>query len=317
MEQKQTTDISVVGSCNYDMFSYVKSFPAPGETIFGKEFSTGFGGKGANQAVCASILGARVALLSRVGDDAFGKDYLEHLKAKNIDISFIERDDSNSTGVAVITVDETSENHIVVTPGANQKVSKKQLQSFLCSNTFLTSKFLICQNEINFDATLESLKAGKENNIKTIFNPSPMQDFPSEIFSLIDILVVNQTELSQILTSLSVEYTKPIEQNLLSTCKNLLNSTQIKAIVVTLGSKGAFYLSGETSDFVPSVKVENVIDSTGAGDCFLAAFAVSLVQQEKEELIFDVAVKKAVQVSAESVQHAGCQTSYEYLSPLM
>lgn len=297
-------DVVVVGSLNYDMFTYCPRFPKPGETISGTRFETGYGGKGCNQAVMAALLRAKVAMVGAVGNDSFGMELIEKsLEANGIEVEHVKRirDAEVGTGVATILVEQGGENMIVINKGANEFVDKEVVQN--ASSVIRSAKVLLCQNEICMEGTLQALRIAKEpgqdrgEQTLTIWNPAPASSqFPENAFENVDILCVNETELEMITG-------KPVaDQDKTERIGN------VKTLVVTQGSKGVTILQEDHNpEFVPAVKVDNVVDTTGAGDCFIATMAVCLAQGKG----LKDSVQRACKISAESIKYRGCQASYK------
>jgi len=301
----------VVGSSNYDMYTYMSRFPAPGETITGKKFQDGFGGKGANQAVCASILGAKVGIVTRVGDDKFGREIRENYERHGVDVTHVKIVEGVTTGIANIWVDDSGENKIVLIPGANYKMTAADV---VAAKTLISeAKLLVCQNEITLEATLEALRCAKQSHVSTLFNPSPMIDFPDEIFSLVDIWCLNQTEL-ELLMKFQAEDMYDTPENIRRNCSSLLSKSSCNGILLTLGSKGAAVVTKDDVVMIPPahIRKKEVVDTTGAGDSFLATVAVCLAKNKS----FVDAATTACHTSGETVKYAGCQASYKYLRPL-
>jgi len=263
------SNILVVGSLNTDLVVRAPHFPQPGETISGEDLQVIPGGKGANQAVAAARLGANVSMLGRVGKDNFGDFLLENLKSNNIDSQFVRRDES-STGTAIIIVDSNGQNSIVLSAGANGKVSSADVENA----SFLHHDLLLLQLEIPTPTVLRAAQRAKENDIRVILNPAPAQQLPDELIALADFVIPNETELS-LLTNQIVSDLTSAEM----AAKDLL-SRGAKNVIVTLGSKGALIVDKETTTHVDSFKVD-VVDTTAAGDAFIGGFAVSLESDSK------------------------------------
>jgi len=269
------SDILVVGSLNADLVVRTPRFPQPGETISGEDLQVIPGGKGANQAVAASRLGANVSMLGRVGKDNFGDFLLNNLKSNNVDVSLIQRDDA-STGTATIIVDGNGQNSIVLSAGANGKVSVSNVEH----TSFSTFDLLLLQLEIPTPTVLSAAKLAKKNNVRVILNPAPAKNIPDELISLADFIIPNETELS-LLTDQTVTDTSSAEK-----AAKLLLERGPQTVIVTLGSNGALIVTKELTQHIPSFKVD-VVDTTAAGDAFIGGFAS----------IFDVAssLEEAVQ----------------------
>ncbi len=263
--------ILVVGSLNADLVVRAPRFPQPGETISGGDLQVIPGGKGANQAVAAARLGADVSMLGRVGKDNFGGFLLENLKQNKVDATFVQGDDS-STGTAIIVVDASGQNSIVLSAGANGNVSTTDVDNI----SFANYQLLLLQLEIPLPAVLRAAQRAKENNVQVILNPAPAQNLHDELIALADFIIPNETELS-LLTGQKIEDISSAE----SAARNLLRRGA-KNVIVTLGSKGALLVNSDTSKQVDTFKVD-VVDTTAAGDAFIGGFATSLLENKSLE----------------------------------
>ena len=261
--------ILVVGSLNADLVVRAPRFPQPGETISGEDLQVIPGGKGANQAVAAARLGADVSMLGRVGKDNFGDFLLDNLKSNRADITLIQRDDA-STGTAIIVVDSNGQNSIVLSPGANGKVSSSDVEcaSFSTPSTRSGRRFslLLLQLEIPTPTVLHAAQLAKENNVRVVFNPAPAKDIPDELIALSDFIIPNETELS-LLTDQPVDDIPSAEE-----AARTLLERGAKNVIVTLGGRGVLLVNEETSQHVDAFKVD-VVDTTAAGDAFIGGFA--------------------------------------------
>jgi ribokinase len=263
--------ILVVGSLNADLVVRAPRFPHPGETISGGDLQVIPGGKGANQAVAAVRLGANVSMLGRVGNDNFGDFLLDNLKQNQVDISRVLRDES-STGTAIIVVDDNGQNSIVLSPGANGKVTPEDVDHA----SFPSKGLLLLQLEIPIPTVLRAAQHAKEKGVRVILNPAPANSLPDELISLADFIVPNETELS-LLTGMDVTDVPSAEL----AAKALL-TRGAKQVLVTLGSRGALLVQGTQSVFVGSFNVE-VVDTTAAGDAFIGGFATKLLESDSVE----------------------------------
>jgi len=295
--------ILVVGSSNMDLIAYTPHLPKPGETICGSKFKMGFGGKGANQAVMAAMLGAETTMICKVGTDIFGVNMIENFKKKNVNISYILTTDLESSGVAPISVSEEGENSIVIVPGANNLLSVDEVEN--AREVFRRSSILLTQLEIQLETTMTALRIGKEEGVMTILNPAPAQKLSEDIYQYVDILCLNETEL-EIMSEMPVINLDQIRAG----ARKLLNKG-VKKIIVTLGDKGSLYIDNEETFLVDPIKVE-VKDTTGAGDCYLGSLAYFLSKGKPMK----TAMEYASYIAGISVTREGTQTSYPTLESL-
>jgi ribokinase len=259
-------DVLVVGSLNADLVVRAPHFPQPGETISGDDLHIIPGGKGANQAVAAARQGARVAMLGRMGSDSFGPFLLESLKSNSVDITHVHSDDS-ATGTAIIVVDANGQNSIVLSAGANGKVSPADVDSA----STLSPSLILLQLEIPIPTVLYAAKQASQNGARVILNPAPAQPLPDKLISLADFIIPNETELS-LLTGLEVEDIPSAEK-----AAKVLLDRGAKNVIVTLGSKGALIVSSNQTIQVNACKID-VVDTTAAGDAFIGGFASALLR---------------------------------------
>jgi ribokinase len=264
-------DILVVGSLNADLVVRTQRFPQPGETISGEDLRVFPGGKGANQAVAAARQGVRVSMLGRVGKDNFGDFLLNNLEENQVEVQYVQRDDA-STGTAIIVVDANGQNSILLSAGANGKVSSTDVTHA----SFADHKLLLLQLEIPIPTVLSAGQRAHENGLPVILNPAPAKQLPEELISLVDYLVPNETELS-LLTGTDVIDLPAAER----AAKSLLERG-VRHVIVTLGSKGALIVTSTQVMHVASYKVD-VVDTTAAGDAFIGGFAYSLLQNKTLE----------------------------------
>ncbi len=266
MSEKTKCDVLVIGSLNADLVVRAPRFPQPGETIGGDDLLTIPGGKGANQAVAAARQGASVSMLGRVGKDGFSNFLLDNLTNNHVDISNIRRDDA-STGTAIIVVDANGQNSIVLSAGANGKVSTADVDRA----SDLNPKLILLQLEIPIPTVLHAAQAAKANGACVILNPAPAQSLPDDLIRLADFIIPNETELS-LLTGIEVKDIASAE-----TAAKALLKRGADNVIVTLGSKGALIVTSTQVTHIDTYKID-VVDTTAAGDAFIGGFAVSLLR---------------------------------------
>lgn len=265
--------IAVVGSAMMDLTAYTDQIPKAGQTLVGKQFTTGFGGKGANQAVMAAIAGAEVYFVGKIGRDVFGDAISKNFKERKINDKYLMRDEE-PTGVAHIWVDATGENRIVIIPGANHKIEIEFAEQAILEIPDLD--IVIGQCEIKQEVTLAAFKAAKSRGVTTILNPAPFEPLSDELISLCDWIIPNETEYSE-LGQISVN------------------------VLITEGEKGVRHLASGTH--IPAIKVE-AVDTTGAGDSFVGAFAAKLNEG------MEAAMRFGCIAAGLSVTRKGAQSSY-------
>ncbi|MEV8393819.1 MULTISPECIES: ribokinase [unclassified Streptomyces] len=289
-------DLLVVGSANADLVIGVERRPGPGETVLGSDLSVHPGGKGANQAVAAARLGARTALLARVGDDAHGRLLLDSQRSAGVDTAGVLSGGA-PTGVALITVDPSGDNSIVVSPGANARLSPADIRD--ASDLLRASRVVSAQLEIPLE-TVGEVVAGMAPGSRFVLNPSPPVPLPAGILAACDPLIVNEHEARVVLgASVGDGDDDPAEW------ARALLALGPRSVVITLGARGALVADGRTTTLVPSVRVR-AVDTTGAGDAFTAALAWRLGAGES----LAGAAAYAVRVGAAAVTKEGAQVSF-------
>ncbi len=287
-------DVLVVGSINQDFLLKVEQRPQPGETVTNAELSLHNGGKGANQAAAAALLGASVAMLGRVGDDDLGGPLVEALEEKGIDTSLIESIEGESTGAAFITLTPDGENAITVAPGANRRMRPEDVEA--ASQAIGEAKILVSQMEVSAETVGRAVEVAAAGGTRALVNLAPPMELSGEILEKLDPLVVNEHEAAFLLG----ERVEGVN-GALSAAPDLL-ALGPRSVVITLGGDGAVYAEDDTSEHVSSPEVE-VVDTTGAGDAFVGALAVKL----SEEAPLGDAVSYAVRAGAAAVTEEGAQ----------
>ena len=299
MEKKK---ILVIGSSNTDMTVKTKALPLPGETVLGGEFVMGPGGKGANQAVAACRLGGDVSFICKVGRDVFGDNARRQYEGEGLDISGVLYSEKPS-GVALITVDESAENCIVVASGANGDVTEEDIEKSRAA--IESADILLLQLEIPIPAVLKAAKIASEAGAYVVLNPAPMAELPEEIWPCISLITPNETELA-IFSGQTVT-----DEASASEAVKALQSKGVKDVIVTMGSKGSLICNGEGRDFVPARRVK-AVDTTGAGDTYSGALCVAL----SEGKTLKQAAEFATAASALQVQKMGAQNAMPYRKDL-
>lgn len=270
--------------------------PAIGETILGGDFVMVPGGKGANQAVAAAKLGAEVCFIARLGDDIFAQQSLSNFKKEAIDTKYVSQTKEASSGVALITVDHSGNNVIVVAPGANQMLSPDDVKR--AESDIVSSGVLVAQLEIPLETVEFSAQLASKNGVLFILDPAPAQKLSPELLKMVDILTPNETE-AQILTDIKVAD----EESACTAAKKLLK-LGVKSVILTMGAKGCLIAGSDRVEFVSALKVD-VVDTTAAGDAFTGSLAVGLAQGKK---LYNAALY-ANYVAALSVTKMGAQSS--------
>ncbi|TQR16424.1 ribokinase [Psychrobacillus soli] len=260
-------NITVVGSTNIDLVYTVPHIVKAGETLHSTEHELFFGGKGANQAVTASQLGANVEFIGNVGADDFGEQVKQNLQEKGVKTEAVQK--IGLTGQAIIQVADSGENSIVLFPGANFLVTREQISA--AKDKIEASDVLLLQLEIPIPVVEAAAEIAAQKGVHIILNPAPAQQISDSLLGKISILTPNETEL-EMLTGLKTNN----EEDLIQAC-SLLIQKGVGAVVVTLGEKGSYYMNSNEHGYVQANKVE-VKDTTGAGDAFNGALAVGLRQ---------------------------------------
>ena len=283
--------VAVVGSAMIDLTAYAKNLPDAGQTVEGELFTTGFGGKGANQAVIAAHCGAEVHFIGKLGRDLFGQSITENFNKLGINSDFVDRSDTPN-GVAHIWVDGNGENRIIIIPGANYEIEKERAIQGI--NSIMDLSIVIGQCEIKQEITLAAFTAAKARGCTTILNPAPYQQLSQELLAVTDWIIPNETEFKELHGQL------PTSDEILKNFRNGKNS------IVTLGSEGAVLISADgTLTRTPAPKVQ-AIDTTGAGDAFVGTFAYGLACAKTAT----DAMSLGVRVASLTVTRKGAQASY-------
>ena len=290
--------IVVVGSSNTDMVIKGRRLPGPGETVKGGQFVMAAGGKGANQAVAAARLCAQVTLVAKVGADVFGQQAIAGYQKDGISTDFIFRDPAGHTGIALILVDDKGENLISVASGANNALMPQDVEK--AAERIRSADVVVLQLEIPLETVEYTARLAAESGVPVILDPAPAPDAPLDraLVQCVSYLKPNETEAER-LTGIPVTD----EASARKAAEQLLQNGARNAII-TLGAKGALWLSADQSGFVPGCRVE-ALDSTAAGDAFSGGLACALARGTSLE----ESVRYASYVGARSVTRLGAQPS--------
>ena len=294
---KTEPHIAVVGSANIDLVTFTDQMPRPGETIFGREFDLGFGGKGANQAVAARLCGARVSMIARVGDDLFGPATISDYQARGIDARRVLVTPGVSSGVAPIFVDSSGQNRILVVKGANDRLLPADVDA--AGAVLREADCIVMQLEIPLETVYYTLRFARAHGIRTILNPAPGQPVSLGEISNADYVIPNETE-AEALGGMPVRNLEEARA-----CAEGLLQRGLRRVIVTLGENGALLVGKDGSRHVAPYRVQP-IDTTGAGDAFIGSFACFLAGGCEEA----EAIARANLYAALSTLAVGTQKSF-------
>lgn len=293
--------VVVIGSLNMDLVTRAPRLPKGGETLIGQSFTTVSGGKGANQAVAAARLGAQVSMIGCVGSDAYGEALRGALLAEQIDCQAVSTVDGSS-GVALIVVDDSSQNTIVIVPGANGALTAEAIDRF--DSVIHAADVLICQLEVPDASVGHALKRGRELGKTVILNPAPVSHpLPLDWYATIDYLIPNESEASA-LSGLSVDSLETAQA-----AATRLIALGAGKVIITLGAQGSLFADGQRFEHFPAPVVK-AVDTTAAGDTFVGGFAAALAAGKDEAQ----AIRFGQVAAALSVTRAGAQPSIPALS---
>jgi ribokinase len=289
--------IAVVGSANVDLTTFNDVFPRPGETIFGKKFDLGFGGKGANQAVAARLCGANVGMVAKVGSDLFGPATIKNFESQGIDATYVGIAEGVSSGVAPIFVEPSGQNRIIVVKGANDLLLPEDVNA--AAPLLRKADTIVMQFEIPLRTVYHTVRFAKANGIRCIVNPAPAAAVDFKEAGAADYLIPNETE-AEVITGMPVKSIDDAKK-----CTEFLLRQGMRRVVITLGERGSLVAGSDGMEMIPAFKVQ-AVDTTGAGDAFIGSFAVFLGEgiQEKE------ALRRANLYAALSTTKVGTQKSF-------
>ncbi|WP_413494765.1 ribokinase [Morganella psychrotolerans] len=291
-----TSRLTVLGSINVDHIMNIAQFPAPGETVIGKQYQTAFGGKGANQAVACGRSGADITFIACVGDDAIGAEILAQLKHDRVHTAAISVIPETTTGVAMIFVNGEGENVIGISAGANAALTPARFLPY--QMIVAQSDALLMQLESPLETVIAAAEIAKKNQTKVILNPAPARELPDSLLSLVDVITPNETEAEK-LTGISVS-----DETGAAKAAQVLHDKGIEQVLITLGSRGVWLSINGEGRCIPGFKV-NAVDTIAAGDTFNGAYVTALLEGKPA----DDAVRFAHAAAAISVTRRGAQPS--------
>ncbi|MDD0824069.1 ribokinase [Mannheimia sp. AT1] len=289
-------NLTVLGSINADHVISVPYFAKPGETLTGHSYHIAYGGKGANQAVAAARLGAKVSFIGCIGNDDIGRAMKSAFAQDGINTHPIKTIENEMTGIAMIQVAESGENSIVISAGANGHLDEAVVAEY--QTEIVQADCLLMQLETPLPAIIQAAKIAKESGTKVILNPAPAQALPDELLSLLDMITPNETE-AEILTGVKV-----IDESSAQQAAQVFHQKGIETVLITLGSKGVFVSENEVGQIVAGFRVK-AVDTTAAGDTFNGALVTAMLEDKplNEAIVF------AHASAAISVTRKGAQPS--------
>ncbi len=298
------SEITVLGIFVADISFSGPKIPSIGETILGKKYNVGPGGKGCNQAIAIARLGGTINFISKIGKDAYGELALKTLEKNKISTENIIQDASQQTGVAGILVDQnTGKNAINVIVGAPNSLKISEIEKKI--SLIKSSKIFLTQLEVPKDVTLHCLKTAKESGCITILNPAPASEISKEFYNNIDFFTPNETE-AEFYTGIKITNEQQAKQ-----AANKLISLGIKKVIITLGEKGLLYSDGKEEIYLKASSVK-AIDTTGAGDAFNGGLAYGISEAKSIKECLELANK----VAGLSTTKLGAGDSMPYLEDL-
>ncbi|QIM66189.1 ribokinase [Mannheimia granulomatis] len=289
-------NLTVLGSINADHVISVPYFAKPGETLSGTGYHIAYGGKGANQAVAAARLGAKVSFIGCIGNDDIGRAMKTAFEQDGINTQSIKTIQNEMTGIAMIQVAESGENSIVISAGANGHLGESVVVEYQAE--IQEADYLLMQLETPLPAIIQAAKIAKENGTKVVLNPAPAKALPTEFLSLLDMITPNETE-AEILTGIKV-----IDEQTADQAATVFHQNGIEKVLITLGSKGVFVSERGEGKIVEGFRVK-AVDTTAAGDTFNGALVTAML----EDKTLDEAIRFAHAAAAISVTREGAQPS--------
>lgn len=288
--------LTVLGSINADHVIQVPHFPQPGETLSGQNYHIVYGGKGANQAVAAARLGAKVDFIACIGEDKIGLEMKQAFQKDGINTDSIATIQGETTGIAMIQVADSGENSIVISAGANAHLTTDIVDKF--KQKILDTDALLMQLETPLDAIIYATKIAKQAGKHTVLNPAPAKALPDELLAQLTMITPNETE-AEVLTGIKV-----VDEQSAAQAAAVFHQKGVAIVLITLGAKGVFISHNALQKIIPGFRVQ-AKDTTAAGDTFNGALATALLEQKSLE----EAIQFAHAAAAISVTRFGAQTS--------
>ncbi|AHG80338.1 Ribokinase [Mannheimia varigena USDA-ARS-USMARC-1388] len=288
--------LTVLGSINADHVISVPYFAKPGETLTGHSYHIAYGGKGANQAVAAARLGAKVSFIGCIGNDDIGRAMKTAFVQDGIDVGAIKTIDNQMTGIAMIQVAESGENSIVISAGANGHLDESVVAE--TQSAISEADCLLMQLETPLPAIIQAAQIAKQHGTKVVLNPAPARALPDELLGLLDMITPNETE-AEILTGVKV-----VDEATASQAAEVFHQKGIETVLITLGSKGVFVSENSLGNIVAGFRVQ-AVDTTAAGDTFNGALVTAMLEDKP----FAEAIRFAHAAAAISVTRKGAQPS--------
>ena len=288
--------LTVLGSINADHVIQVPHFPQPGETLSGQNYHIVYGGKGANQAVAAARLGAKVDFIACIGEDKIGLEMKQAFQKDGINTDSIATIQSETTGIAMIQVADSGENSIVISAGANAHLTTNIVDKF--KQKILDADALLMQLETPLDAIIYATKIAKQAGKHTVLNPAPAKALPDELLAQLSMITPNETE-AEVLTGVKV-----VDEQSAAQAAAVFHQKGVAIVLITLGAKGVFISHNALQKIIPGFRVQ-AKDTTAAGDTFNGALVTALLEQKSLE----ESIQFAHAAAAISVTRFGAQTS--------
>ncbi|KGQ54818.1 Ribokinase [Gallibacterium anatis] len=288
--------LTILGSINADHVIQVPHFPQPGETLSGQNYHIVYGGKGANQAVAAARLGAKVDFIACIGEDKIGLEMKQAFQKDGINTESIATIQGETTGIAMIQVADSGENSIVISAGANAHLTTNIVDKF--KQKILDADALLMQLETPLDAIIYATKIAKQAGKHTVLNPAPAKALPDELLAQLTMITPNETE-AEVLTGVKV-----VDEQSAAQAAAVFHQKGVAIVLITLGAKGVFISHNALQKIIPGFRVQ-AKDTTAAGDTFNGALVTALLEQKSLE----EAIQFAHAAAAISVTRFGAQTS--------